>query len=94
MVVNELGANRHRLELNWIKAHNNYYGNERADELARNAAYHNVVNFNIEPPFSEIKMQQGLSLTEEWNKEWADDKACRMTKIFYPTTHKGKAKQL
>ena len=92
--LNGLGANRRRVELNWIKAHNNYTGNKRADELARNAAYHNVVNFNIEPPFSEIKMQLSLSLTEEWNEEWTKDSSCRMTNIFYPTTHKGKSKQL
>lgn len=29
--LNDLGANREREELNWIKAHNNYLGNERAE---------------------------------------------------------------
>ena len=92
--LNELGKNRQRLELNWIKAHNNYPGNERADELARNSAYHNVVNFSIDPPFSAIKFNLNLNLTAEWNSEWCQESSCRMTKIFYPTVHKGKAKEL
>lgn len=49
--LNELGTSRERVELNWIKAHNNCLGNERADELARNSAHHNVVNFSIDPSF-------------------------------------------
>lgn len=39
-----------RLELVWIKAHNNYKGNERADELARNAVHNNKRQFNVEAP--------------------------------------------
>ena len=92
--LNELGRDRERLELNWIKAHNNYPGNERADELARNAAYHNIVNFSIDPPFSMIKSSLINKLNEEWNNEWAKEESCRMTKIFYPTVQKGKAKEL
>ena len=92
--LNELGKNRQRLELNWIKAHNNYTGNKRADELARNAAYHNIVNFSIAPPFSVVKSRLNQRIVEEWNDEWCRDESCRMTKIFYPTVHKGKAKEL
>ena len=92
--LNTLGQDRGRLELNWIKAHNNYTGNERADELARNAVYHNVVNFNIDPPFTEIKNKLNAALTDVWNEEWRLEETCRMSKNFYPTLHKGKAKQL
>lgn len=41
-----------RLELNWIKACNNYQGNERADELAKIAVYNNIVYFGQDPPHS------------------------------------------
>lgn len=92
--LNELGVARERVEINWIKAHNNYSGNERADELARNSVYHNIVNFNIEPPFSEIKANLNQKLMEEWDEEWQNEDSCRLTKIFYPTMHKGKAKEL
>ena len=92
--MNELGANRQRVELNWIKAQNNFEGNERADELARNSAYHNVVNFSIDPPFTAVKSHLTETLITEWNKEWDEDETCRMTKLFYPTMHKDKAKEL
>ena len=36
-----------RLQLDWIKAHSNYAGNERADKLARNAVYVNNIFFLI-----------------------------------------------
>ena len=92
--LNVLGVNRERLELNWIKSHNNYRGNERADELARNAAYHNVVNFSIDPPLSTKKANLMTGINEAWTKEWHNDDSCRMTKLFYPEFHKSKAKEL
>ena len=92
--LNTLGQDKERLELNWIKAHLNYTGNERADKLARNAVYHNVVNFNIDPPFTEIRNRLNAALTNVWNEEWRIEESCRMSKIFYPSLHKGKTKQL
>ena len=92
--LNNLGADKQRLELNWIKANNNYLGNKRADELARNAAYHNIVNFSIDPPFSVIKSNLNQAITKEWETEWGRENSCRMAKIFYPGVHKGKAKKL
>ena len=80
--------------MNWIRAHNNYRGNERADELARNSVYHNIVHFSIEPPFTEVKTRLNKNLMEDWDKEWSLDNSCRVTKILYPTVHKGKAKEL
>ena len=46
-----------RLELSWIKAHNNYMGNERADELARNATFSAITYWSVLPPFSYLKRQ-------------------------------------
>ena len=91
--LNELGVDRQRLELNWIKAHNNYE-NERADQLARNSAYHNIVNFSIDPPISTLKTKLNDILITEWNREWESDETCRMTKLFYPSMHKSKAREL
>ena len=49
----------------------NYLGNERADKLARNFAYHNIVNFSIEPPFREVKTQVNQELMKDWDREWS-----------------------
>ena len=69
-------------------------GNERADELARDAAYHNVVNFSIETPFSAIKANLTERINNAWSKEWQNESSCRMTKLFYQEVNKGKAKEL
>ena len=45
------------VELVWVKAHNNYQGNERADELARNSVYNNEIQFSVDPPKSFFKKE-------------------------------------
>ena len=92
--LNILGEKTYRLELSWIKAHNNYMGNERADELARNAIYNNIVLFNIAPPHSLFKSNLWTAIYDEWTTRWRNETTCRMTKLFYQTPHKGKAKAL
>ena len=57
-ILNQLAQKRFRVELTWVKAHNNYTGNERTDELARNAVYNNIIQFNIDPPHSYFKKQR------------------------------------
>ena len=92
--LNLLAAKITRLELSWIKAHNNYKGNERADELARNAVYENIIFFGIDPPQSFFKKQLWKAIYKEGNDRWTKDNTCRMTKIFFPHVQKGKSKQL
>ena len=93
-ILNALGNICIRLELGWIKAHNNYLGNERADELARNAVYNNIVDFSVDPPHSYFKKSLWEAIYKLWTNRWQDNNSCRMTKIFYPNTHKGKSRYL
>ena len=83
-----------RVELVWIKAHHNYAGNERADELARNAVFNNVVLFSTYPPHSYFKRQLSAGIYDKWAEIWLEQNTCRMTKIFYPYPHKGKSREL
>lgn len=94
MALNTLGKRCIRLELNWIKAHHNYEGNERADELARNAVYNNIIRFDINPPHSYFKKKLWEQVYAIWTDRWTEDKTCRMTKFFFPYCHKGKAKEI
>ena len=55
--LSKLGEKVNSLELNWVKAHNNYIGNEKANEMARNAVYNNIVFFALDPPHSYFKKQ-------------------------------------
>ena len=92
--LNTLAKSCLRVELVWIKAHHNYAGNERADELARNAVFNNVVLFSTYPPHSHFKQQLMSGIYEKWTETWLEEKTCRMTKIFYPCPHKGKSREL
>ena len=92
IALNELGETCQRLELCWVKAHNNYFGNERADELARNAVYENVILFSVPPPHSFFKLSLWEAIYEDWKTRWQNEPTCRMTKLFYPGPHKRKAK--
>ena len=53
--LNLVGGKVLRLEIAWIKAHVGHWGNERADQLAResNTLIHNV--HGISPPYSHFK---------------------------------------
>ena len=92
--LNTLGSMVNRLDLAWIKAHNNYSGNERADELAKNSMYNSVGYFNVKPPLSFTKFQLKNMVNTIWQSRWAATKSCRMTKIFYPSYSMAKAKEL
>ena len=92
--LNITGAIASRLQLDWIKVHNNHDGNERADELARNSVYVSNVFFDVQPPMSLFKKEISSWIQKEWAEEWQNNPTCRMTKIFYPTPDRAKAKQL
>ena len=83
-----------RVELNPVKAHNDYTGNERVDELARNAVYNNIIQFNIDPPHSYSKKHLKESICAKWTKRWKTRNTRRMTKLFYPHPNRGKSKAL
>ena len=89
-VLNTLATSCFRVELVWIKAHYNFMGNERADELARNAVFNNIVLFCTYPPLSFFKRQLWESIYEKWTEAWLEQNTCRMTKVFYPRPHRGK----
>ena len=93
-VRNTLARDCLRVELVWIKAHDNYMGNERADELARNAVFDNIVLFSAYPSHSYFKSQLRESIYEKWTDIWIKQDTCRVTKIFDPRPHRGKSKEL
>lgn len=62
--------NTSRLQLDWIKVHANLEGNERADELARNAVYAINTLFDIQPPTALFKEKIKNKIRLEWCEEW------------------------
>ena len=53
--INLVGGKVRRLEISWIKAHVGHAGNERADQLAREAIELTPTVHGIRPPCSHFK---------------------------------------
>ena len=87
------GRNRvHRLEIIQIKAHVGHPGNERADQLTRNAAQIENIHTEILTPYSHFKKQLLDTTYALWKDEWSTQQTCRLSKNFlpYPSKHKSK----
>ena len=90
--LNALAHKSSRLEICWIKAHIGHLGNERADQLAREAAKYSEVILNTPPSWTTYKQAIKTQIYSKWKDRWISDNAYRTTKIFYPKPHSGKAK--
>ena len=92
--LNLLAGSTERLEICWIKAHVGYKGNERADQLAREAVKNSQVGVNTPQSWACYKAQLKYEIYKEWERRWKNDNAYRMTKIFYPKPDSNKAKTI
>ena len=57
LTLNILADNSERLEICWIKAHVGYDGNERADQLAREAVKNSQIGINTPQSWACYKAQ-------------------------------------
>ena len=80
--------------ISWIKAHNNYLGNELADEKAKEGAHSDDIPVMNRSAKSEIRNTIDLHYSELWNKRWTSHKECRQTKIWFPNPDQNKFKKL
>ena len=94
ITLNTLADSTERLELCWIKAHVGHDGNERADQLAREAVKNSQVGVNTPQSWACYKAQLKEDIYTEWERRWTNDNAYRMTKIFYPKPDSNKAKKI
>ncbi|XP_026331273.1 uncharacterized protein LOC113238652 [Hyposmocoma kahamanoa] len=71
--------------LYWIKAHAGLEGNERADELAKEAALKSKKRYNYDQcPVSFVKRSIRLRSLDEWNSRYKNSNTASITKIFFP----------
>ena len=87
-----VGGKVERIEIAWIKAHVGQWGNERAEQLARDS-------FNLTPNVHGILLQNSHFKSELWDftyklwkDEWMSDPTCRLSKnvFVYPSKNKVK----
>ena len=85
--IRRLEKDNWTIHFTWVKAHNNIYGNELADQLAKEATtsreaeiiYSKIPKNAV---FKELK-EEGV---EEWQCEWDASTKGAETKSFFPTT--------
>ena len=71
----------------WTKAHVGTPGNERADQLAKEATL--LTNeVAIPPPASTLKNTLDDAAHKLWNKQWENYNEARQSKIFHPSFNK------
>ena len=70
----------------WIRGHTNVEGNERADELTRNAALNDKLRTDFTGfPISYTKNIFRQMAYEEWNERYVSLQTGSVTKMFFPT---------
>lgn len=73
------------LSLYWIKAHAGHAENERADQLAKEAAIKLKKKADYELcPISFVKSQIRLRTLDEWNRRYQKGETAAVTKLFFP----------
>jgi ribonuclease HI len=87
----ELLADNPDIELFWIPSHVGHYGNERADQLAKEAALFDSCSTSSSGPLSKATVKRKLRslMRIMWNTEWQTCKSGRTTWRFLPTVATG-----
>ena len=64
-----------RVEICWIKAHLCHDGNERADQLTREAVKNSQIKINTLQSWSCYKAQLKQEIYSEWEQRWTNKNA-------------------
>ncbi|XP_063827121.1 uncharacterized protein LOC135076627 [Ostrinia nubilalis] len=84
--IQEAAENGKTIKLFWIKAHAGMEGNERADELAKEAALRLKKKPDYdECPISFVKRILRQDTIGEWEKRYQTEQTAKTTKLFLPS---------
>ena len=92
--LNKLAERSTKITITWIPAHKGYFGNERADVLAKLGACSTdmTARVSVARPMVQIKNDIQLGIYRQWDREWKEDTRFKHSKIFYGGPDKRKAK--
>ena len=80
--LNTLALTTEKVEISWIKAHIGHPGNERANQLAREATHNTAIRVNTPPSWAHYKQALKEHIYLEWEQPWQNDNAYRMTNLI------------
>lgn len=93
-------SEKHRITLNWIKAHVGHEGNEEVDDLAKQGTTADPTEddpaVSLPPSFYKLRLRE--EMFKEWDQRWQQtmqmQKTCRQTRLFLPHPDKSYSKLL
>ena len=66
-----------KVVLAWVPSHIGIKGNEKADELAKQALNFNVLDWKV--PYPDLKVNVNIVFKQKWQAQW---NVCRYKKLF------------
>ncbi|GBP65867.1 Putative 115 kDa protein in type-1 retrotransposable element R1DM [Eumeta japonica] len=83
--IRDIVAEGREVRLFWVRAHARTAGNERADELARNAALKRKTAADYDRfPLSYAKKVIRAAILDEWQQRYTEGNTGEITKCFFP----------
>jgi len=73
-----------KIEFNWIKAHAGHYGNELADQTAKEAATNSDIECYKRIPKNRVRRELSDYSVTKWQVEWDSRTKGAITKTFFP----------
>ena len=93
--LNTLGKLTKRVTLNWIKAHNQHEGNERADQMANIAANCQEEMLTVPVSLKLFKSHIKTAFYADWIHIWnSDTNKHKHTKLFFPFIDPNRSKNI
>lgn len=81
-----------RVQLKWVKAHDDHPGNEFADSEAKLGTVNSKNLVKIFEPVSLAKVKITKAMISSWNRRWKSSTEYRQTKIWFPSVDPKKSK--
>ncbi|GBM59931.1 hypothetical protein AVEN_4002-1 [Araneus ventricosus] len=79
-IINNIKEYKGKITLTWIRAHVGNFGNERADQLAKEATLISDETISFVPSRNQVRNEGNKIIKGLWQNRWNDSKNARWTK--------------